>query len=307
MKIEPISPLRYPGGKKFLFPYIDSILKEKLYLGCEFYEPYGGGAALSLHLLFENTISRAIIVEKDPLIYSFWKSVIYHTDQFCEKVFNVNVTVDNWHKFQKYLSVNADKLYDVVDLGLAGLFFNRVNYSGILTAGPIGGYSQQSKYKIDCRFNKSRIIKLVKKVSEMRGRLSIVRRDGLSYLQENAEKISKNGFAYVDPPYYSNGERLYRYYFSEVQHKKLASFLQCQSFPWIVSYDYTADVLNNFYDQRIRTIYLNHALTRSYKVRELLISNFILPEPCYLNADQIKQNSLSDSGQFEAVPYNIRK
>jgi DNA adenine methylase len=55
--------------------------------------------------------------------------------------------------FKKYLEKGATARYSGFELGLAFLFFNRTNYSGIINAGPIGGKRQLSKYKMQCRFN----------------------------------------------------------------------------------------------------------------------------------------------------------
>ena len=72
-----VSPLRYPGSKAFLVNYIDSILKENHLEGCHFIEPYAGSAIISIELLKKGTIGDAVLVEKDPLIYCFWRSFIH--------------------------------------------------------------------------------------------------------------------------------------------------------------------------------------------------------------------------------------
>lgn len=69
---------------------------------------------------------------------------------------------------------------------MAGLFLNRMNFSGILPSKPIGGLSQSSKYKIDCRFNKERIVSLIRDISKFRNRIEVVNQDALDLLTERS-------------------------------------------------------------------------------------------------------------------------
>ena len=59
-----ISPLRYPGSKYILADYFERTIHENLFTGCYFYEPYAGGASMSLCLLGREAISRATLVER---------------------------------------------------------------------------------------------------------------------------------------------------------------------------------------------------------------------------------------------------
>lgn len=53
--------------------------------------------------------------------------------------------METWYDFKKYLEDDANRRYDEIKLGVAFLFYNRVNYSGIIKAGPIGGRNQLSQ------------------------------------------------------------------------------------------------------------------------------------------------------------------
>lgn len=72
-----MNPLRYPGAKSKLFKYIKTLIAKNELNGCTFYEPFAGSATLSWQLLDEGLISQAVINEKDPLLYHFWKSVFF--------------------------------------------------------------------------------------------------------------------------------------------------------------------------------------------------------------------------------------
>ena len=40
------SPLRYPGGKTFLFPFFDSVMKDNELENITYVEPFAGGASI---------------------------------------------------------------------------------------------------------------------------------------------------------------------------------------------------------------------------------------------------------------------
>ena len=90
------SPLRYPGGKHKLYNYVSRLIKEN---GCTTYiEPFCGGAAVALELLFNGLVNRIILNDYDFTIFCFWESILYRTDEFIQLVTNTEVTIDEWHR-----------------------------------------------------------------------------------------------------------------------------------------------------------------------------------------------------------------
>jgi DNA adenine methylase len=104
-------------------------------------------------------------------------------------------------------------------LALAGLFLNRTNFSGILHSGPVGGRSQNSKYKIDCRVNKKEIISRILRIALLGGSVSVVIDDALNFLHVSHALNNCNCFFYIDLPYFKQGHQLYRFYYKTVDHK----------------------------------------------------------------------------------------
>ena len=280
-----VSPLRYPGGKALLAGYIADILEAHLLVGCTFYEPYLGGASVSLDLLGKGSISNAVWMERDPLIYAFWHSVLFNPDGLCQAIDDLDISIETWHKFQHYRGVLTpkSKKYTLIELGIAGLFFNRTNFSGILAAGPIGGRSQSSKYGIGCRFNKVRLIEQIKNVSAYSNLIELHYGDAISLMQKNTEAISTGfNFVYIDPPYYSQGKKLYRYFYEDQHHVELASFISAQGYPWLISYDDHPRIKELYVHNKIQPIYLDYKIKASRRATELLISNIEIPPPVYL-------------------------
>ena len=110
-------------------------------------EPFAGGAGVSLELLFSGEVDHIVINDYDKAIYSIWRAIIENTNQFVELIENTEVSVDEWYR-QKNIYTNQSNQYSV-ELAFATFFLNRTNRSGILAAGPIGGYEQNGNYLID--------------------------------------------------------------------------------------------------------------------------------------------------------------
>ncbi len=273
------SPLRYPGGKTAIARKVEFILRKSLLSGSCFVEPYAGGAGLSLELLRNDVVGSCIWNEKDPLIYCFWKSVFSKTAELIKAIEDLPVTVDTWQLLQKHLSLNALKEFSTIENGLAGLFLNRMNFSGILSAKPIGGIEQNSKYTIDCRFNKHELTNRIASISYLRSRVTVNYGDAIKFLTRNQQRFNDGDtVVYIDPPYYIQGRRLYRYHYSNLQHSVLAKFIEAQPFPWIVSIDNHPDILSLYQNQVIVPISLNYTVNKTRKAEELIVSNLPLDD-----------------------------
>ena len=145
------TPIRYPGGKSKIFPLVDSIIDESGLGGCTYAEAYCGGAGLAMKLLLRGRVSRVILNDVDPAVYSMWDAIVNHPDELCAFIEGAELGIPEWKAQREvYLSSNAPSL----ELGKAAFYLNRANRSGILRGGPIGGMSQKGKFGISARFNK---------------------------------------------------------------------------------------------------------------------------------------------------------
>jgi DNA adenine methylase len=95
------SPLRYPGGKNCIFPFVANIFYENDLIGINYAEPYAGGAGLALRLLYEGYVNHIYINDLDKSVYAFWYSILNHTDEFCQWIKDLEVTIENWNKFKE--------------------------------------------------------------------------------------------------------------------------------------------------------------------------------------------------------------
>ena len=272
------NPLRYPGAKSKLYDYICKLLIAEQRTGCTFYEPFAGSAAISLLLLENQVISKAVLNELDPLLYNFWFSVFNHTEELITLIRNTDITLENWHEFSLYR--NNDYLQDKtsVQIGFAGLFLNRTNFSGILKANPLGGLNQQSQYPINCRFNKDKIINSIQQLSLYGNKITLYNLDAIDFMKQALRyKRNRKTFVYIDPPYYKEGANLYRCYYTHEQHMLLSKFILSKTYPWLISYDNAEEIRKMYKQLSTLTIHMDYSVHTSRNAEELLISNIKIP------------------------------
>jgi DNA adenine methylase len=201
------TPLRYPGGKAKLAAYVKSLMKENRLLDGEYAEPYAGGAAIALELLFHDYVSCIHINDISKPVYAFWKSVLNHTEEFCRLVMKTPLTVAQWDKQKTVLDEPTS--HSDVEIGFATFFLNRTNRSGILNGGIIGGRDQTGPWKIDARYNAGELVRRVEAIARMRGKIKVTRQDALKFLTNGVLRWPEKTLIYLDPPYYKKGQDLY--------------------------------------------------------------------------------------------------
>jgi len=264
------SPLRYPGGKNCIFPFVSSLIQENGLLGCKYVEPYAGGSGLALRLLYEEYAESIVINDLDPLVYSFWKTCISETNRLIDWIDKIPVTVTTWKKCKDV--IKRQNLYNSFELATAFFFLNRTNVSGVLNGGLIGGFEQWGKYKIDARFNKIELIKKIEKIGKFSSRIDVSNQDGIYFIKKYTRPI-KNTFLYLDPPYYAKASNLYLNFYKEKDHTTLSKHVSKLVIPWLLSYD-NVNFITNLYSSFQKYAYrLQHST--SNKIGQEI---FILPQ-----------------------------
>jgi len=100
--------LRYPGGKGKLAAYVKEIIRaNKLYDG-EYVEPYAGGAAIALELLFQEYVAQVHINDLSQPVYSFWKAVLNDTEELCRLIKDTPLTVASWDCQKRVFATRAN-------------------------------------------------------------------------------------------------------------------------------------------------------------------------------------------------------
>ncbi len=236
------TPLRYPGGKGKLAEYVKEILCANKLCDGEYIEPYAGGAAVGLELMFQEYVSQIRINDVSHHVYSFWKSVLHDTDELCRLIKSTRLTVASWDRQKRIFANPHDHSY--IEVGFATFFLNRTNRSGILNGGPIGGRDQSGPWKIDARYNADELIFRIESIAKMKSRIKLTHSDALAFLKFGLPKWPKNSLIYLDPPYYNQGRELYYDYYTPKDHADLSAFIKIsmRNRFWMVSYDNTVAI-----------------------------------------------------------------
>lgn len=261
--------------------FLAQTIEANALVGCSYFEPFAGGAGAALRLLQKKTVAEVHLNDLDPCITAFWKAVLDEPERFAQTISSVPLNIEEWKNQQNIYKQNRES--DPFDLGFATFYLNRCNRSGVLKgAGPIGGYAQTGKWKMDVRFNRENLIKRVLKVAELRDRIFIYNFDALRFLEGfTARQTERECFVYLDPPYYSKGNRLYMNFYTEEDHRQLASYLkQKKHLKWITSYDNMEFISNLYSDYNTHYLEFNYSLHNKQKAREILItpSQVTLPD-----------------------------
>lgn len=242
------TPLRYPGGKSGLAGFIKLIFAANDLMDGEYVEPYCGGAGIAIELLQSEFAHRVHLNDVDPAIHAFWWSVFNETEALCRKIRNTKLSITNWRRQRSVL--DAPERHSKLDLGFSAFYLNRVNRSGILSAGPIGGFEQNGEWGMDARFNRSVLITMIETIARFKDRTSLYHDDAEKFLKKIIKKLPSRSLIYLDPPYVVKGQRLYLNAYEEHDHVAIASAIQkVVRLPWLVSYD-NADLITKLYSQR---------------------------------------------------------
>ena len=236
-------------------------------------EPYAGGASVALYLLLNDHVKRVTINDLDKSIYAFWHAVRYDNNKLCNRIENTSITIENW-KAAKEVQKNKSTA-SLFELGFSTFFLNRTNYSGVLKGGVLGGRNQDGKDLIDCRFNKSDLIRRITEIDKKKSKIQVCNMDAVN-LVKHAQQNSKSErtIYYFDPPYYLKGALLYMNYYNIHDHKTLANEIKkIKKAKWLVTYDNVPQISSNIYSftphKEEYTLY--HTAGNMHKGKEIMI------------------------------------
>lgn len=276
------SPLRYPGGKTQLAPFVlDVIQANGLYHGV-YCEPFAGGAGVAWQLLLDGHVSEAWINDLDPAIHAFWSAVLFDTDALCELVESTPVTIAEWHLQKVTLQAKGSTL---LQRGFAALFLNRTNRSGILKGGVIGGLAQTGNYALDCRFNRREIVRKIKRIGSYREVIRLSCLDAAECLKEWDKALPKRALINIDPPYFAQGQGLYLNFYKAEDHADLAKVVRGLNHHWMVTYDNVPEISRLYRGLPQHTSSLIYYAQIKRRANELMVLSPLLALP--MEADSV--------------------
>jgi DNA adenine methylase len=272
-----LSPLRYPGGKRRLVPYIAALLRENDIEPDLFVEPFAGGASVALELADLGLVKKIALADLDPWLAAFWQTVFEDCDWLCSRVDTIDLDLPTWDRYKRTRAKSRRWQ------AMACLFLNRTSFNGALhrTAGPIGGRAQTSDYDLACRFPRDRLIKRLRACEKLAadGKVAWVHcQPALEAVRDARALIKREGgtmFCYLDPPFWAKSTHLYRYGFADFHHEELAEALRWVREPWLLSYDVADEVAELYakHDARRANVELLYTAAQRTAYEELVITN----------------------------------
>ncbi|MGC6586155.1 DNA adenine methylase [Paenibacillus sp. Dod16] len=250
-----LSPLRYPGGKsKIADQLLLAMRPEQL---DTLISVYAGGASVELALLDAKQINNLVLNDLDFGIYSLYYLIKHHPDDLIHRIKHSDPTHDEFFKQREIIKNDYDNV-DMLDAAWAMLLVNRLAYSGIYKANPLGG-KKGSKQKLLSRFNPDVLCRRISHIHGMSDRIVVQWRNAVEFIEEYA--WYPNATLYLDPPYFEKGHSLYRHFYSEEQHIEVCELLNSfyEEFPnadFVVTYD-NHPFIRELYDKYATRIEVN--------------------------------------------------
>ncbi|PLZ95629.1 modification methylase [Fischerella thermalis CCMEE 5268] len=269
------SPLRYPGGKSKALNKIAEYLPDNF---SEFREPFVGGGSVFIYLKQKFPNRKYWINDLNPELYCFWKVAQTNLPQLVKQVRLIkDKYTDGRLLFQELTSIESTN--DLTDVDRAVRFFvlNRITFSGTIESG---GFSQEAFHK---RFTYSSIERLEKLENILTDDIKITNLDYTELLILEGEQV----FLFLDPPYFvATKSKLYGKagnLHTCFDHQKFAETVQKCHHSWLITYDDSPQIRDNFKSMNIYAWELqygmnNYKQSEAAKGKELIITNYQLQE-----------------------------
>ncbi|MEH1771687.1 DNA adenine methylase [Nostoc sp.] len=264
------SPLRYPGGKSKAINQIIGYLPESF---SEFREPFVGGGSVFIYLRQKFPDLKILINDLNRELFLFWKFAQSDITQLVKEIRHIKIkSTDGKLLFSELTSVDVNKLSDL-ERAVRFFVLNRISFSGTVESG---GFSQEAFHK---RFTDSSIERLEKLENILSKNVQITNLDYSHLLKSEGEDV----FIFLDPPYfcatksklYGKDGHLHTYF----EHQRFAELLQQCHHRWLITYDNSTQILENFQWANISEWELqygmnNYKQSAAAKGKELFITNY---------------------------------
>jgi DNA adenine methylase len=236
--------IRYPGSKAKLDKFICRYFSPEKWLGLfndppnPYVEPFVGSGAIAWKVLpaLGGGRTRVIINDIDPGIAELWRVTRDAPKELIRYIAGFDPLGDP-DAFYRFKEQDGCPTLDPVRRAFQKLVLHQTSFSGLgfKAGGPLGGRDQSSEYNRACRWNPTRLAKNILDCHALmkRFRLEVSNKD----FAEVLAPLQANAFVYLDPPYYVQGEALYKHSMTDADHARLAQQLRRAPYRWILSYD----------------------------------------------------------------------
>lgn len=264
-----VSPLRYPGGKSRAIRKITEQLPEHF---SEYREPFVGGGSVFCHLRQKFPRAKMWINDLNIDLYCFWKESQQDSLKLAGAIQTVKDETTDGRKLFETLRSQVGT--DIPDFERAVRFFvlNRISFSGTVDSG---GYSEGA---FRGRFTDSSI-RRVAGLGQLLNDVKITNADYKQVIHAPGQDV----FIFLDPPYLvATKSRLYGVngtLHTGFDHDAFASEMQACNHNWLITYDDSPEIRENFAFAFQDTWELQYGMNNykrgsAPKGKELFISNY---------------------------------
>ena len=231
------SPFRYPGGKTWFVPTFRDWIKNHSPKPEILIEPFAGGGIISLTALFEEFVSRVVMVEIDEEIAAVWQSVVDgHAEWIAKRILSFDLTKESVIDEISRTSV------DLREKAFQTILKNRTFHGGILAEGSgFLKYGENGK-GIRSRWYPATLSKRFSNLKLIADRILFCKDDGLEVIQEYSRR--QDVVFFIDPPYTAGGKRagkrLYRHF--TLDHERLFTLCESVKGDFLMTYDNADEV-----------------------------------------------------------------
>jgi DNA adenine methylase len=231
------SPFRYPGGKTWFVPTFRDWIKNHSPKPEILIEPFAGGGIISLTALFEEFVSRVVMVEIDEEIAAVWQSVVDgHAEWIAKRILSFELTKESVIDEISRTSV------DLREKAFQTILKNRTFHGGILAEGSgFLKYGENGK-GIRSRWYPATLSKRFSNLKLVADRILFCKDDGLEVIREYSRR--QDVVFFIDPPYTAGGKkagkRLYRHF--TLDHERLFTLCESVKGDFLMTYDNADEV-----------------------------------------------------------------
>jgi DNA adenine methylase len=287
------SPLRYPGGKSKAINQIVEYLPESF---SEFREPFVGGGSVFIYLKQKFPDVKIWINDLNRELFLFWKFAQSDLAQLVKEIRQIKVKyTDGKLLFVELTSVDINNLSDL-ERAVRFFVLNRITFSGTVESG---GFSQEAFHK---RFTDSSIERLEKLENILSENVQITNLDYSHLLKPEGEDV----FLFLDPPYFSaTKSKLYGKdgdLHTSFEHHRFAELLQQCYHRWLITYDDSLQIRENFQWANISEWELQYGMNNykqsgAAKGKELFITNYKV-QLCLRDFQKIKYPIINNDNNY---------
>ncbi len=231
------SPFRYPGGKTWFVPtfrdWVDSLQSKPEVL----IEPFAGGGIIGLTGLFENLVSRVVLVELDEDVAAVWQSVVDgHAEWLANRILAFELTKES------VVAEMSKSNSDIREKAFQTILKNRTCHGGILAEGSGFLKNGENGKGITSRWYPATLAQRFLNIKRIADGISFCKEDGLEVIRQYSHR--QDVIFFIDPPYTAGGKRagkrLYRHY--ALDHEKLFALCESIKGDFLMTYDNADEV-----------------------------------------------------------------